>query len=101
MIARSARPGVAPRAVGRARPPAKAARAVRTDRKRRVPKTPTAATAEVTSDSYGALPVVDAAEHILEAAGEAVRMWEIVAQVMAGGKAFRAKQPHISSHCAG
>jgi len=99
MIARYAELGsVRPPARRRGRPgrPPKAARPPRRARKRRVSRTPTPATVEVTSDRFAALSVVDAAEHVLKNAGKPVHLSEIITQIMAGGKAIRAKQPHIS-----
>ena len=59
-------------------------------------RAPTRATVPVTSDRFAALSVADAAEHVLKTAGKPVHLWVIVTQIIAGGKAIRAKKPHIS-----
>jgi len=99
MIARYAalagvRPG--PRRARRPGRPPKAARPARTVRRWRMGRAPTPASVPVTSDKFAALSVGDAAEHVLKTAGKPVHLWEIVTQIIAGGKAIRAKKPHIS-----
>lgn len=83
---RRRRPGRPPKAVLAARRPRRGGGA------RRV----AAPAVEVAFQRFASMTVTDAAEHVLREAGKPVHLKEIAAQLVAGGKAFRAKKPEVS-----
>lgn len=99
MIARygemaGARHGVRqPRRPGR---PTKAAKPVPGARRRRGRPAAAPVAVRATSKKFAALKVTDAAEQTLKAVGKPVHLRDIAAQLMAGGKKFRAKKPDAS-----